>query len=73
MVGSIVLQGIFRKPWLFSRHKKRLNTNGLFPLDDAVLEEYLADYLRFEEPHDLEPVGDILQSLERVYVGRVDI
>ena len=69
--GSIVDQGFFAHPDLFSRFDSDINEEGLIHLESTHIEAYTQEYVRLEAAHHLEPIDDSLADLDRIEIGRI--
>lgn len=74
--SSMLLEGIFTKPALFSDFTKHLNQYGLFDINSPIVDSYIAHYNRLNrEGHNMEIFhrGDIDMVLERVWIGMPEL
>ncbi len=71
--GSMLLQGVYARPDLFSAAASRLNNYGLLDPDEETLTSYIERYLRIEEEADLEAFESVLESTDRIEMGRVSV
>lgn len=71
--GSIVREGIFTKPELFTDFSDRLNAHGLFNSDDAIIDNYIDFYVECSKSGVIEPIDGAESNLEKVLISRVAI
>ncbi len=70
--GSIVREGIFKRPELFPSHKYELNKIGLFNKDSELLEKYIKDYIICSKDNSIESINGALKYLDHILIGRVN-
>ncbi len=74
--GSMLLEGIFTKPYLFSDFTTALNQYGLFDINSPATDWYVVHYNELtEQRHNLEVFSDdrFKGSLYKVWVGIPEI
>ena len=74
--GSLLSEGIFRKPNFFSEYHEVLNSNGLFDVDAdlELIESYINKYNEVSRKQNLERVDDLSSQLKDIVkIGRVII
>ncbi len=68
--GSLIREGIFKKPGVFSSFRNMINEFGLFHLDNDNIGNYIQHYFKSSKEHNLEeipPSGDI----DIIKLGRI--
>lgn len=67
--GSLIREGVFNRPDLFSRFVGELNENGIFQDDKNFLEGYCYFYRATQEKHDIEnfPFDELPVDIIHVY------
>jgi hypothetical protein len=69
--GSMIHQGLFKRPELFSDFVLDVVPHGLFEDSSAAIEKYIEHYVRLERRENLELFEPVLEYLDRIRVGRV--
>jgi hypothetical protein len=69
LTGSMLLEGIFTKPDIFSNFISSLNQYGLFNINSPLTDLYIKDYIVKEQLHNLEIFSDHIDSLYKAWVG----
>lgn len=71
--GSLIREGLFVKPNLFSSYLDHLNKNVLFDLDSQVIDEYIKSYIECAKNNNLEYIDGAESELEEITIGRINI
>ncbi len=72
--GSLVREGIFTRPELFSYYVDKLNVNGLFDLKSDLIDGYIETYVKVADSNKLEPIEEeAIRCLDKVELGRVRV
>ncbi len=75
-IGSMLMEGIFTEPHLFSNFMKYLNQYGLFDINSPATDRYVVHYHELnEQGHNLEVFSDdnVKDTLDKVWVGVPEI
>lgn len=69
-VGSMLKEGIFKKPHLFSDFKKNLNQYGLFDINSPITDLYANYYNKLTRQGEvLEIFSDVMHQLDKIWIG----
>ncbi len=69
-IGSMLMEGIFTKPYLFSDFTNYLNQYGLFDINSSATDLYVVHYNELnKQGHNLEIFSDRIHSLDKVWIG----
>jgi len=69
-LGSILMEGIFSKPYLFSGFTKYINKYGLFDINSQITDIYIDHYINLnKQGYSLEIFSDSTHLLDKVWVG----
>ena len=69
--GSIIRQGLFNKPKLFSNFLEHINLNGLFKPNDIFIKYYIDQYIMTSKANDLEVIDDAIENLDEIVIGKI--
>lgn len=61
--GSLLTEGVYRRPEFFEYFASQLTAEGLLPMTGDLCDEYVHRYLEVEKEADLEPVADVMSLL----------
>jgi hypothetical protein len=71
--GSLIREGIFANPCLFSEYLGNLNRDGLFDLDSGRIDSYVHTYIELAPANNLEPIDEAKEYLDRIVLGRMQV
>jgi hypothetical protein len=71
--GSLIREGIFRRPDLFTDYLDKLNKNGLFSLRSPLIDKYIDTYTELAHNNTLEPIDGAREYLDCIGVGRIEL
>ncbi|MCP4347077.1 MAG: hypothetical protein GY795_16310 [Desulfobacterales bacterium] len=69
--GSLIREGLFNKPKLFSFFSNEVNEHGLFNMNSELIDEYIDTYIKCSKINNLEKINGAIKHLDKIAVGRV--
>ena len=69
--GSLLREGIFSKPEVFSTFINAINEHGLFNEDSKLINYYIEHYINISKAHNLEKIDRNIAALDRIEVGNL--